>query len=328
MTGGPGAAESQRGARRAVVAIGGNALSPAGESARVENQFRHTRESLSSVVDLIRDGWGVAVVHGNGPQVGDELVRNERARGDVTPFPLGVLVASTAGWIGYMIQQSLENALEHGGIDREVATMVTQTRVERDDPALDEPVKFIGRELADEEAAEQATGPLMEVARDDQGRLRRRVASPRPVEIVEAPLVEELVCRGEVVIAAGGGGVPVYRDPTRGLEGVDVVIDKDRAAALLASEIDARLLLILTDVDGVYEDFGTPDARKIDRLELPQARSMLDGGELGEGSMRPKVEAAVEFLRSGGHRAVIAALEDAGPAVDGRAGTEIVLEDA
>ena len=314
--------------RRAVVAIGGNALSPAGESARVENQFRHTRQSLSSVVDLIRGGWGVAVVHGNGPQVGDELVRNERARDDVAPFPLGVLVASTAGWIGYMIQQSLENALEREGLDREVATMVTQTRVERDDPALDEPVKFIGRELADEAAAERVSGPLMEVARDDRGRLRRRVASPRPVEIVESSLVEELVSRGEVVIAAGGGGVPVYRDPGLGLEGLNVVIDKDRAAALLAREIDARLLLILTDVDGVYENFGTPDARKIDRLELPGALEMLEGAGLGEGSMRPKVEAAVRFLRGGGRRAVIAALEDAGPAVDGRAGTEIVLEDA
>lgn len=314
--------------RRAVVAIGGNALSPAGESARIANQFRHTRQSLSSVVDLISDGWGVAVVHGNGPQVGDELVRNERARDDVAPSPLGVLVASTAGWIGYMIQQSLENALEREGLDREVATMVTQTRVERDDPALDEPVKFIGRELADEAAAEEVAGPLMEVARDDRGRLRRRVASPQPVEIVESSLVEELVSRGEVVIAAGGGGVPVYRDPGLGLEGLDVVIDKDRAAALLASEIDARLLLILTDVDGVYEKFGTPDARKIDRLELPRARQMLEGGELGEGSMRPKVEAAVNFLGAGGRRAVIAALEDAGPAVDGRAGTEIVLPEA
>ena len=322
----PEDAESERHDRRAVVAIGGNALSPAGESARVENQFRHTRQSLSSVVDLIRDGWGVAVVHGNGPQVGDELVRNDRAREDVAPFPLGVLVASTAGWIGYMIQQSLENALEREGLEREVATMVTQTRVERDDPALDEPVKFIGRELTDE-AAEEATGPLMEVARDDRGRLRRRVASPEPVEIVESSLVKELVARGEVVIAAGGGGVPVYRDPGLGLEGLDVVIDKDRAAALLAREIDARLLLILTDVDGVYENYGTPDATKIDRLGLPRARDMLEGGGLGEGSMRPKVEAAVNFLRGGGRRAVIAALEDAGPAVDGRAGTEIVLED-
>jgi len=312
--------------RRAVVAIGGNALSPAGESARVENQFRHTRESLSSVVDLIGAGWGVAVVHGNGPQVGDELLRNERARSEVAPFPLGVLVASTAGWIGYMIQQSLENALKREGLDREVATMVTQTRVERDDPALEEPVKFIGRELRDEEAAERAAGPLVEVARDDEGRLRRRVASPRPVEIVEASLVEQLVARGEVVIAAGGGGVPVYRDPELGLEGLDVVIDKDRAAALLAEEIDARLLLILTDVDGVYENFGTPDATKIDRLGLSRATEMLRGGELGEGSMRPKVGAAVDFLRSGGRRAVIAALEDAGPAVDGRAGTEIVAE--
>lgn len=316
-----------RSTRRAVVAIGGNALSPAGESARVENQFRHTRQSLKSVVDLVRDDWGVAVVHGNGPQVGDELVRNERARDRVAPFPLGVLVASTAGWIGYMIQQSLQNALQRAGLDRRVATMITQTRVDRDDPSLREPVKFVGRELSDESAAEQVSGSLMEVARDDRGRLRRRVASPEPVEIVEAPLVEDLVAGGQVVIAAGGGGVPVFRDPDLGLEGLDVVIDKDRAAALLAEEIDAGLFLNLTDVDGVYRDFGTPDARKIERLTLDRARTMVRDGELGEGSMLPKVEAAVSFLRSGGRRAVIAALEDAGPAVDGRAGTEIVLEE-
>ncbi len=305
------------------MAIGGNALSPAGEPAAVANQFRHTRESLEPVVDFVRSGWKVAVVHGNGPQVGDELRRGELAREEVEPLPLGVLVASTAGWIGYMIQQSLQNALRRAGSDRRVVTVLTQVTVDPDDPALDRPTKFVGREVAasDREAVRERGWSLEE---DDRGRLRRRVPSPEPRTVVEADAVAELVARGDVVIAGGGGGVPVYRDPDLGLEGLNVVVDKDRAAALLAREIGARQLLILTDVDAVYRGFGTADARPIDRMDVAEARTMLAGDELGVGSMRPKVEAAVRFLEGGGERAVVASLDEAGRALEGGAGTEIV----
>ena len=309
--------------RSVVVAIGGNALSPTDEPATVANQFRHTRQSLEPVVDFVRDGWKVAVVHGNGPQVGDELRRGELARDEVEPLPLGVLVASTAGWIGYMIQQSLQNALRRAGSDRRVVTVLTQVTVDPDDPALDRPTKFVGREVAaPDRAAVQTEGWSLE--EDDRGRVRRRVPSPDPRGVVEADAVRELVARGDVVIAGGGGGIPVYRDPELGLEGLDVVVDKDRAAALLAREIGARQLLILTDVDAVYRDFGTADARPVPRMGLEEARSMLEGGELGVGSMRPKVEASVRFLEAGGERAVVAALDEASRALEGEAGTEII----
>ena len=311
------------GRRSVVVAIGGNALSPSGESASIHNQFRHTRESLASIVNLAREGWNIAVVHGNGPQVGDALLRNESARSEVEQLPLGVLVAATAGWIGYMIQQSLQNALETAGSRRRVVTLITQARVEPDDPSLAEPTKFIGRALQPDVAEElRAEGIRIEV--DPRGNLRRRVPSPIPVEIVEADMVRELVARGDIVIAAGGGGIPAYRDPVLGLEGVDAVVDKDRAAAILGREIGASILLILTDVDGVYLEWGTDRARRLARLTVAEARDLVSSGALGAGSMRPKVEAALHFVEAGGDRAIIAALEDGPAALAGEAGTTIV----
>lgn len=305
-----------------MVAIGGNALSPSGESASVTNQFRHTRESLVSIVNLAREGWNIAIVHGNGPQVGDELLRNGVARNEVEQLPLGVLVAATAGWIGYMIQQSLQNALVGTGSDRRVVTLITQSRVDPDDPAMSKPTKFIGRGLSESDAAELRRDGVL-IAEDPRGNLRRLVPSPVPVEIVESDVVRELVLRGDIVIAAGGGGIPVYRDPVLGLEGVDAVVDKDRAAAILGREIGASILLILTDVDGVYEDWGTDRARRIPELSIAQAESLVSGESLGAGSMRPKLEAALDFLASGGEMAIIAALEDGPAALAGKAGTTI-----
>lgn len=314
-------------ARTIVVAIGGNALSPSGESASVYNQFRHTRDSLEVIAPLAAEGWRIAIVHGNGPQVGDALVRNEAARSLVEPLPLGVLVAGTAGWIGYMIQQSLENALARNQCERPVVTLICQARVDADDPALRRPSKFVGRALEEATAATlRAAG--VQVGRDGNGNLRRLVPSPVPVEIVESPMVADLVARGDIVIAAGGGGIPVYRDARLGLEGIDAVVDKDRAAAILAKDIGAEVLLILTDVDGVYTGWGTDAARRLERLTLDEARRLLEGPELraGAGNMRPKIEAAADFVAGGGRRAVIAALEDGPAAVAGQAGTEIVRE--
>lgn len=308
--------------RSVVVAIGGNALSPSGETASVANQFRHTRESLKPIVDMALAGWRIAIVHGNGPQVGDELQRNEVARLKVEQMPLGVLVAATAGWIGYMIQQSLQNALARAGSDRRVVTMVTQSRVDPDDPSAREPSKFIGRGIRPGVAEELAAEGIL-IEPDSKGNLRRRVPSPIPIEICEAGMVADLVARGDIVIAAGGGGIPVYRDPALGLEGVDAVVDKDRAAALLARAIDASILLILTDVDGVYENWGTTDARRVSRMAVSEARVLLESGALGAGSMGPKVEAAVNFVEGGGERAVIAALVDGPAGLAGKAGTTI-----
>jgi len=308
-----------------VVAIGGNALSQSGESASVHNQFRHTRESLRAIVPLAVAGWRIAIVHGNGPQVGDALVRNEAGRDTVPPLPLGVLVAGTAGWIGYMIQQSLTNALAQAGCDRRVVTVICQARVDENDPALGEATKFVGRSL-DESAADRLRSAGEVVEKDGNGNLRRCVPSPIPVEIVESRMVGDLVHAGNIVIAVGGGGIPVFRHATLGLEGVDAVIDKDRAAAILARDIGAELLLILTDVDAVYENWGMPDARRIERLTTTEATALLASDELGVGSMKPKLEAATSFVLAGGRRAVIAALGDGAAAVAGERGTEIVAD--
>jgi carbamate kinase len=308
--------------RSVVVAIGGNALSPAGESASVVNQFRHTRESMEPIVSLALQGWNIAVVHGNGPQVGDELQRNEVARSKVEQLPLGVLVAATAGWIGYMIQQSMQNALEAAGSDRRVVTLITQSLVDPDDRSMREPVKFIGRGIRPG-VAEELRGEGLRIEPDSRGNLRRRVPSPIPVRICESRMVAELVARGDIVIAAGGGGIPVYADSVLGLEGVDAVVDKDRAAALLGHEIGASVLLILTDVDGVYEDWGTDDARLLPRLTASDARALIEAGALGAGSMGPKVEAAVHFVEGGGERAIIAALHNGPAALAGSSGTTV-----
>ncbi|HEU4748355.1 MAG TPA: carbamate kinase [Gemmatimonadaceae bacterium] len=306
----------------AVIAVGGNALSPPGERSTIADQFRHSRESLGPIVDFALDGWGLVVVHGNGPQVGDELVRNEKARNEVAPLPLGVLVAATAGWIGYMLQQSLENALRRAGSSRDVVTILTQVEVPADDPALKDPTKFIGHGLSPVRAKE-LRGEGHGVKKDAKGRLRRVVGSPRPIAIHELSTIRSLVERETVVIACGGGGIPVYRDPQLGLEGVDAVVDKDLAAAVLARELGAELLLILTDVDAVYTGWGTEEQKAIGSMSVAEADRLAAAGAFGEGSMGPKVAAAVSYVRATGGRAIITELSKGREAVKGSGGTEV-----
>ena len=308
--------------RTAVVALGGNALSPPGERSTIGDQFRHTRESLGPIIDLAREGWNLCIVHGNGPQVGDELVRNEVASEEVAPLPLGVLVASTAGWIGYMIQQSVENALRRAGSERRVTTVLTQVIVDPDDEALSEPTKFIGHGIPESRAARLAREGVA-IRKDSRGHMRRVVGSPVPAAIHEIALIRSLVRAGTIVIACGGGGIPVYKDEQLGLEGVDAVVDKDLAAAVLARDLGAELLLILTDVDAVYEDWGKSTKRAISSLSVAKADEMDAAGQLGEGSMGPKVRAAADFVRSTGGRAIITELSRGLDAVHGRAGTTI-----
>jgi carbamate kinase len=286
----------------AVLALGGNALSRADEPATISNQFRRARESMAAVVTLAREGWRIVIVHGNGPQVGDSLVRNEVARRLVEPLPLGVLVAETAGWIGYMLQQSLQNALASAGIRRDVVTVVTQTLVDRFDPALVQPTKPIGHPLTEAEA-ERLRSAGRTVERDGAGAWRRMSTSPLPLAVIELPVVRRLLEQDTIVIAAGGGGPPVYDDPILGLEGVDAVVDKDRVAAVLARQLEADVLMILTNVEAVYEGWGTPAARPIHRMTVAEADAMIEAGAFDAGGMRPKVEAAAGFARSRAGRA-------------------------
>jgi carbamate kinase len=305
-----------------VLALGGNALARADEPATIANQFRHARESMAAVVPLAREGWRIVIVHGNGPQVGDSLVRNEVARRVVEPLPLGVLVAETAGWIGYMLQQSLQNALATARVRRDVVTLVTQTLVDRFDPALGAPSKPIGQPLTEDEAARLREAGRA-VGRDGAGAWRRMTTSPRPLGVVEFPVIRNLLEQGVIVIAAGGGGPPVYEDPLLGLEGVDAVVDKDRVAGVLARQLGADVLTILTNVEAVYEDWGTPAARPLRRMTVGRAEALIAEGAFDAGGMRPKVEAAAGFATEGG-RAIIAHLGSGPAALRGETGTTIV----
>ncbi|MFN8572476.1 MAG: carbamate kinase [Gemmatimonadaceae bacterium] len=310
----------------AVIALGGNALAPEGERASVYDQFRHTRESLGPIVDLALDGWNLCVVHGNGPQVGDELLRNEIARTEVSALPLGVLVAGTAGWIGYMIQQSVENALRRMGSSRDVATVITQVHVDPDDPTWKSPTKPIGHAIP-AERAEVLIREGYTIKEDARGRMRRVVSSPRPLAIHELATIRTLVLRGTIVVACGGGGAPVYFDNERqGWEGMDAVVDKDLASAVLARDLGAELLLILTDVDAIYLDWGKPTQRPLRRLSIADAERLDAEGAFGEGSMAPKVRAAVDFVKHTDGRAIITELHKGRAAVRGEAGTTITSE--
>jgi len=311
--------------KTAVLALGGNALSRADEPATIANQFRRARESVAPIVELARDGWRIVVVHGNGPQVGDSLVRNELARRIVEPLPLGMLVAETAGWIGYMLQQSLQNALAAARVERAVATVITQTLVDRYDPALATPTKPIGQPLTEAEA-ERLREAGRSVGRDGSGAWRRITASPLPLAVVELAAVRRLLDDGTIVSAAGGGGPPVYADPILGLEGLDAVVDKDRVAAILARQLEAEVLMILTNVDAVYHAWGTPAARPLRRLTVAEADALIAGGTLDAGGMKPKLEAAAGFAREGGERAIIAQLADGPAALRGETGTTITRE--
>jgi len=304
-----------------VVALGGNALAPPGKRASIDEQFGHARSSVVPLVELARHGWRMAIVHGNGPQVGDALVRNELARDLVEPLPLGVLVAATAGWIGYMLQQSLQNGLAQAGLDRPVVTVVTQTLIDGADPRLKQPTKPIGLTLT-EEQAEVLISRGAAVGRDGDGRCRRLAASPVPTGIVEADLVRRLVDDGVIVIAAGGGGPPVVAQDGC-LDGRDAVVDKDLVAALLARDLEAEALVILTNVDAVYRNWGTADAEPIRSLSVAQAEQLIADGELDEGGMLPKVQAALEFVGTGNGRAIIAHLDEGVAALNGETGTTI-----
>ena len=317
-----------------VVALGGNAVAPPGERPTIANQFRHTRESLAPIVDLARADWHIVLVHGNGPQVGDELARNELASDRLEPLPLGVLVAATAGWMGYRIQQSLQNALARAGVERPVVTVITQTLCDARDPDLPRPTKPIGHPL-DPAGVARLRARGVPVVEEQPGRWRRLAPSPRPIAVVERDTIRHLVAAGHIVIACGGGGPPVYDDPRLRLEGLDAVADKDRVAAILGHGVAADVLLVLTNVDAVYRAYGTPGQRAIRRMDLVEAEALLSGAELGVGSMRPKVEAAADFVRGsggggggggGGRRAVIAALERGLAALRGETGTTITAE--
>jgi len=308
---------------RVVIALGGNALLQKGDEDSAQSMRRSARVAAEMLADVAERGWEVVVTHGNGPQVGRILLQNEEAARLVAPMPLDVCGAESQGQIGYLLQVAVGDVFYERGMDRPVATVLTLTRVPPDDPAFQEPTKPIGPYYGKEKAKRlvRERGYRVAPAPGDAG-WRRVVPSPRPYSIVEAPVIRQLVSSGVIVIAAGGGGVPVVEEGPR-LVGVEAVVDKDLAAAILAKDVEADALLILTDVEGVYENFGTPEQLLLPQLTPEEARRRVEAGEFGTGSMRPKVEAAAEFVEGGGKAAIIAVLREGPRALAGQAGTRI-----
>ncbi len=305
-----------------VLAIGGNALAPAGlgDFAGQEERARHVADAAVGLLDPDRR---LLMVHGNGPQVGALAMAQEAVAREMPVQPLFVLGAMTQGQLGYLLSQAIGDALASAGRPRTVAAVMTQVVVREDDPAFSRPTKPIGPFFSEGRARRLAASRGWEVAEDAGRGWRRVVASPEPIEVVESPEIRRLLDAGEIVVACGGGGVPVARVGEE-LVGVDAVIDKDFAAALIGRLVGATSLLLLTGVDRVALDFGTPEERPIDEMTVAEARRHLADGQFPPGSMGPKVEAAAQFIEAGGREAVISSLERAADALAGRTGTRIV----
>jgi len=307
-----------------VIALGGNAIARSGDEGTIDAQYRRAEEAMRGVAGLLCSGQHVVLTHGNGPVVGNIVLRGELARGQVPPMPLFIAGADSEGGIGLMLQQTLGNEMRRRGSSRVVASIVTQVVVDAADPAFERPTKPIGSYYSAEDARlfEKQRGWVL--AEQPDGRWRRVVASPRPQRVVEVAAVRAALDAGVVPIACGGGGVPVTEQAGGMLAGVDAVIDKDWTSALLAEQLDADLLVILMEADGVYTDWGTPAQRLVRRMTAAKAEALLENGSLAEGSISPKVGAAASFTSSPGRRAVLCRTEDLDDALAGEAGTSIV----
>jgi carbamate kinase len=307
-----------------VIAIGGNSLIKDVRHQSVPDQYAAVVETARHLTDLLERGHRIVVTHGNGPQVGFILLRSEHSRGFLHQVPLDSIVADTQGALGYQIQQALENEFRRRGLRKSVATVVTQTLVDRQDPAFGAPSKPIGEFYSREQAEERMRVEQWQMVEDAGRGWRRVVPSPSPLRIIESEVVRHLVKDGYVVIAAGGGGIPVVADDQGMLTGVAAVIDKDLASAVLASQIAADMLVISTGVEQVFMDFGKPNQRAVKSLTVAEARRAIAEGHFPPGSMLPKIEACIQFLTHGGREAVITCPAQLSAALDGRTGTRIV----
>ena len=312
--------------RTAVIAIGGNSLIKDKYHQTVRDQYIAASETCHHIFNMIKDGWGVTITHGNGPQVGFILRRSELAAHELHEVPLDVCGADTQGAIGYELQQNLYNEFRRYGIDRDTVTLVCQTEVAADDPAFAKPSKPIGS-FMDAEQADRRRSEGWDIVADANRGWRRVVASPQPLRIIELPAIRRLLAAGTVIIAVGGGGIPVVADESGNLHGVAAVIDKDLASALLASQIDADLFVISTAVEKVALEFDTPRQRWVDHLTLAEARQYLaEGRHFAAGSMGPKIQAVVSYLERGGKEALITDPDNLGRALTGQTGTRITRD--
>lgn len=307
----------------AVVAVGGNSLIRAGEKGTIAEQMANVRRTADALVTLIHEGYDLVLTHGNGPQVGAALLRSERAADEAYRLPLDVCVAATQGEIGYLLQQALTERLARAGMKRPVVSLLTQVVVAKDDPAMTHPTKPIGPFYSQRDAESRRAQFGWSIVEDAARGWRRVVPSPQPLEIVEEEAIRSLVRTGALVIACGGGGVPVIRENGH-FAGVDAVIDKDSASVLLALKLRADLLVISTDVDRVYLDYRKPAQRPLGEIDASELRSLFEAGHFPPGNMGPKIAAALRFVENGGNRALITSYERLLDAIRGDAGTHVV----
>ena len=310
--------------RTVMIALGGNALSPKSEAGTITQQFAHTKKSLKGVIHFVRAGYNICLTHGNGPQVGAELARNEIASEKVPPLPLGVLVANTQGAMGYMIQQSHQNALYHEDSEREVVSFISQMKVDGNDPAIEKPSKFIGQSHSEEKAKKYMAKYNWQMQKQEPGVWRRVVPSPAPLYIFNGKSIKHLVDFGTIVIAGGGGGIPAFNLEDGSLEGLDGVIDKDMTAALLGRIIKAQEMFIITDVDNIYLNFKQESQEIIRETNVKDMETWLDEGHFWRGTMEPKIKAALYFLKHHGEEVIITSIENIENAIQKRAGTRIL----
>jgi carbamate kinase len=310
--------------RTAVIALGGNALLRSDDSGSIEDQTINTYQTCKCVATLLKKFDSIIITHGNGPQVGNILLRNEAGfrNFNIPKMPLDICVADSQGGIGYLIERQMKNVLQEEGIDKEVVTLITEVLVDANDPAFQKPTKPVGAYYTEDEAKKLAEANNWQFKADSRGRgWRRVVASPKPVEILNRKVVSDLSSMGYIVIVSGGGGVPVVRDEKGSLHGIDAVIDKDSAASLLATEIKAQELFILTDIQKVAINFKKPDQQFLDKITVDEAKAFFERGEFEAGSMGPKVQAGINFVSKGGERTIIT---DASALTDIENGTQIV----
>lgn len=313
--------------RIAVVAIGGNSLIKDKNHQTVPDQYVAAEETCPHIVDLVQQGWNVAITHGNGPQVGFILRRSELAAHELHEVPLDFCGADTQGAIGYMLQQILYGEFKRRNMKKQAVTVVTQVLVDKNDPAFKNPNKPIGS-FMDEPAAQRRKAEGWHVVEDAGRGWRRVVPSPIPRQVIEAQAITELLARDYVVICVGGGGIPVVQEAQGKLKGVAAVIDKDRASALLAATIKAELFIISTAVPQVYINFGKPNQKAISKMTVSEARKYLKEGHFAPGSMQPKIESVIAFIENGGKLAIITSPENIARAIKGEAGTHIIPDKA
>ena len=307
----------------ALIAFGGNAILPENQRGLQSEQMKNAQKAAGLMIHVVKKGYDLIIVHGNGPQVGNLLMQMEEAINKIPPFSLEICDAMTEGSMGYMLERAIINELRKNSLDREVATLITQVVVDKEDTAFENPTKPIGPFYTKYRAQMLARQKKWKMIEDAGRGYRKVVPSPKPIDVVPKRVIQDLVHSGKIVITAGGGGIPIIIDGNGLFQGVEAVIDKDHAASLIASEVKSDLFIILTNVDRVYLNYGKPDEKPVDEMSVNQAQTYLDQGQFPPGSMGPKIQAAIDYIHHGGKEVLITSANHLKAALLNRSGTKI-----